>query len=146
MKMIIETVAMVYLAVLAIVDGMKREISMGMLALGMVPALGVAGYVLRSGKVSWELLLLGAVPGAVLLAVAGMSKGAGAGDGMVLLLMNFVLFLERVILAFGISLIAIGAFSALLFLFSKGGKELRIPYLPFLWLGCVGAILLCGST
>lgn len=143
--MVIETAVMIYLAVLAILDGRKREIPLRILALGAIPAMGVAGHMLLRGAVSWETLLFGAVPGAVLLALAGMSRGAGAGDGMVLLLMNFVLFLERVVLAFGISLIAIGAFSALMLLLKKGGKELRIPYLPFLWLGCVGAILLCGS-
>ena len=141
--MIITMLTMTYLGILAMTDALRREIPVKALILGSIAATGVAGYMLISRTVTWEELLFGAVPGLFFLALAGFTKAAGAGDGIVLLQVNFVLFMDRVIMAFGISLIVMGLFSAILLMFHKGKRDTRLPYLPFLWLGCMGATCLC---
>ena len=144
--MLITTGTMIYLAVLAIMDARRREISTGILALGSFVAVVMAGWLLLRGSASWEMLLFGAVPGLLLLALAGMTGGAGVGDGIVLLQLNFLLLLDRVVIAFGVSLLVMGAFSAVTLLTKLGKKDLRLPYMPFLWLGCLVAICICGGS
>ena len=141
--MIISMGTMIYLAVLAMMDARKREISTKVLAMGSCVSLVVAGWLLHRGSITWEALLFGAVPGMLLLALAGMTGGAGVGDGIVLLQLNFLLLLDRVVIAFGVSLLVVGAFSAVMLLTKLGKKDLRLPYLPFLWLGCLVALCIC---
>ena len=144
-RVLISTGTMIYLAVLAIMDARRREISAVVLVLGSFAAVGMAGWLLLCGSTSWELLLFGAVPGLLLLALAGMTGGAGVGDGIVLLQLSFLLLLDRVVIAFGVSMLVMGAFSAVILLTKQGKKDLRLPYLPFLWLGCLVAICICGG-
>jgi len=136
--MIISMGAMTYLAGLAILDARDRELSVRVLLLGTLGAVTCALFYVLTGAARWEDLLFGTVPGLILLALAGMTKGAGVGDGVVLLQVNFFLLLDRVILAFGISLLVMGLFSGMILITKKGTKDTRLPYLPFLWLGCLG--------
>lgn len=142
--MLISVIGMIYLAGLAVLDVRNRELSVKILLLGTLVALTCGAYHVVEGLVIWENLLLGAVPGMVLLSLAGITKGAGIGDGIVLLQMNFFLLLDKVIISFGISLLSMGLFSLLILLTKKGSKDTRLPYLPFLWVGCLGAICLQG--
>ena len=137
-------IAMAYLAVMAIADLIHREVSVRSLVVGSVAAMTTAGTMLARGGTSWEALAFGAVPGVVILAVAALTGGAGIGDGIVLLQMDLFLSWNKVIFSFGLSLIVMALFSLALLLLKKGKKEMRLPYLPFLWLGCVGACIACG--
>lgn len=138
-----QILSMTYLAGLAIMDVRNREVSSRVLLLGTVAAFLRAAYLLCMEGTTWETMIFGAVPGVILLLLAVLTKGAGTGDGIVLLQMNFFMLLEHLIAAFAMSMLIMGAFSAALLLMKKGGKNTRLPYLPFLWLGCLGAIILC---
>ena len=142
-RIMLMTGTMTYLAVLAVLDARRREIESWILLLGSLGALLAAGVFLVRGMVSWDQLLFGAVPGVILLALAQTTHSAGAGDGIVLLQVSIFLLLERTIVAFGISMIVMGGFCAVLLLLKKGSRDMRIPYLPFLWLGCLVAICTC---
>lgn len=142
--MLASVIGTCYLAALAMMDALRREVAVWILWVGSAAALISATILLAGGKASWPELIFGAVPGLLMLAVAGFTKEAGPGDGIVLLQMNVFLLLNRVIFAFGMSLVIMGAFSAVLLLLRKGKKDTRLPYLPFLWLGSLGAICLCG--
>lgn len=137
-------ISMTYLGLLAILDVKKRELSLAVLGVGSLGALFCGGYYVIMKMTSWEGLLWGTVPGVILLLLAGLTKSAGLGDGIVLLQMNLFLLLDRVVFAFGLSLIIMGAFSAVFLLVRRGCKDVRLPYLPFLWLGCLGSVLCCG--
>lgn len=141
--MLISVGTMIYLAALAILDARRREISTIVLGMGSFAAILTAGWLLLRGSTSWEMMLFGTVPGLLLLALAGMTGGAGVGDGIVLLQLNFLLLFDRVVIAFGISMLIMGAFSAVILLAKLGKKDLRLPYLPFLWLGCLVAFCIC---
>ena len=142
--MILSMVAVIYLGVLALMDAKERELSWWVLALGGVLAILCAGILLASREVTFDMLLFGAIPGVLLLVLAVLTKGIGIGDGIVLLEASTFLLLERTLVAFGLSLMIMGAFSAVLLFLKKAKKELRLPYLPFLWIGSVGALFYCG--
>lgn len=142
--MLLSMIAISYLGVLAIIDAKKRELSWWVLASGGVLALLCAGCLLATREVTFDVLLFGAIPGVLLLVLAVLTKGIGIGDGIVLLEVSSLLLLERTLVAFGLSLMIMGAFSAVLLLLKKVKKELRLPYLPFLWIGSVGALFYCG--
>lgn len=142
-KEAMQILSMTYLAGIAIMDVRSREVSSRVLFLGTVAAFLRAAYLLCVEGTTWEAMMFGAVPGVILLLLAVLTKGAGMGDGIVLLQMNFFLLLEHLIAAFAMSMLIMGAFSAVLLLMKKGGKNTRLPYLPFLWLGCLGAMILC---
>ena len=135
---------MTYLAALSVIDAKRREIPVWILIAGSLGAGAFAVWRVMIGGVSLEGLLFGAVPGMILLALAALTKGTGFGDGIVMLQMSLLLLLERVVFAFSISLILMGVFSILLLVLKKGNKDTRLPYLPFLWVGCLCSICLCG--
>lgn len=142
--MLTKSIVMIYLGVLAFWDAKAKELPLKLLRLGTVLAAGIACYRLASGAGSWEELLLGAAPGAVLLILAWLTKSVGIGDGIVLLQLDLFLFFENVVLAFAFSLLAVGGFALALLLLRRGGKDKRLPYMPFLWTGCLSAWLICG--
>lgn len=140
--MVMQLTAMFYLWILSAWDAKKRELPLWLLGLGSIPAV-LSAYAEWMGKGrTCEEILFGLVPGGLLLCLAGLNKGAGAGDGIVLLQVNFFFFLEQTILAFVFSMVLISLFSAGLLLTKKGSKEMRLPYLPFLWLGCFGTMFI----
>ena len=135
---------MTYLGYLAIMDAVRREVSVRTLVIGTIVATLLAGWFLKSGTITWESLAFGAIPGVILLAISGMTKGAGVGDAIILLQMDLVLLWDHLVMAFGISLFVMACFSAGILLLKKGSKDTRLPYLPFLWIGYVGALCVRG--
>ena len=140
--MLVSVGTMIYLAVLSLMEARRRAISAWLLLLVSILAAALAGWLLWQGTVHWEELLFGAVPGVILLAIAGMTGSAGCGDGIVLLQVSLLLLMERAVIAFGVSMVVMGAFATVILLKNKKNKDLRLPYLPFLWLGCL--VSLCS--
>lgn len=133
-----------YLGWMALADAVRREVSLRMLAIGSVAALGFAGWNLRNGMISLESLALGMLPGVILLLIFGLTRGAGLGDAVILFQLDLLLVWDRVIMTFAFSLLIMGFFSAGILLLKKAGKNVRLPYVPFLWLGYVGMLCVCG--
>lgn len=140
--MFVQILALLYFAVLAWIDVRKKALPTMLLGLGMIPAICASCYGIAVMERSWEEMLLGFVPGLIFLCLAGLGLGAGAGDGIVLLQLNLYFFWEKTVLAFGISLMAIGLFALGMLLTKAGTKDTKLPFLPFLWVGCLGATLL----
>ena len=140
--MIMQMMTLVYLAILAILDARKRELPIWILGIGTVIAVFSAAISVMKYGQSVEILLFGMVPGMIMLCLAGLSEEAGVGDGVVLLQVNLVFLLEKTVAAFVISMVVIGLFSAVLLLMHRGDKKTQLPYLPFLWLGCLGTVMI----
>ena len=140
--MIMQMVILIYLAILAILDVRKRELPLWILGVGTVIAVFSAVMSVMKFGQSFETLLFGMVPGMIMLCLAGLSNETGVGDGIVLLQVNLVFFLEKTVTAFVISIVAIGLFAAVLLLIHRGNKKMQLPYLPFLWLGCLGTVMI----
>lgn len=142
--MLMGSALLVYLGVLSLLDAKKRELPLKVLAAGTVLAVSSAACQMLRGECSWMELFLGAIPGMILLNLAWLTNSTGIGDGIVLLQLNLCLFAEKTVVAFGISLLAIGVFALLIMLTKRGSRGLRLPYMPFLWLGFLASWLLCG--
>lgn len=135
---------LIYLAVLVLTDVKTKKIPLKLILFGSIPAVVCAIVAVLTERSAGIGLLMGFIPGIVMLMISWLSKGAGLGDGIVLLQLNLFLLMEKVVVAFAISLLAIGVFSAAVLVIGKAKRQTRIPYMPFLWIGCLGMMLVCG--
>lgn len=72
------------------------------------------------------------LPGILLLVFAIATQKAGYGDGIVLLLLGMVAGGGKAWLLLGVSLFFVSAASVVLLVLRKAGRNMTIPYLPFL--------------
>lgn len=129
-----------YLLVLGFFDVWKRKVPMWLLIGGMVFP-GVAIYRCIQGEMSWAECLCGLLPGLLLLSVARITGKAGYADGIVLMQAGMYMGGSRIGLLFGFSLLLLSVSCVLLLLLQKVNKNTRMPYLTFLAVTYVMAML-----
>lgn len=130
-----------WLGALSVVDLRWKRVPMWLLAAGgalmtMVSVVGHAEGVRRGPEMIWGLL-----PGTVLLLVALTTKKAGVADGVVLLLLGLWLDYRECAASFVLSLFIMSLVSLLLLVLHKVKRNSKLPYLPFLWMGCMAQAL-----
>lgn len=135
---------MIYLGILAVWDVKDMVLPGGLLLLGTLAALLVVGTGLVTGRREFADLIFGVVPGGAMLCMALVSNKAGMGDGILLLQMDLFFSLSVTVAAFGISMLAMGLFCFVMMVLRKVKGDTRLPYVPFLWMGSLGALLICG--
>ncbi len=121
-----------WLFCISIMDIRKCRVPVGMLAIGgglSVLVLACRYYV---GEIDYFNVLKGILPGALLLLIAFVTKKAGYGDGIVLLVLGVAAGGGKSLLFFGLSLLLICIWSILLLALRKAGHNTKIPYVPFL--------------
>lgn len=113
------------------------------LALGVIfSCLGACAGGLH-GEASWVELGLALLPGTAALVLAKITREQiGMGDGWELILMGNWLGLSDCLLALGIALLGIFLISVVLLLLGRAGRNTRIAFVPFLWVGTVAALLI----
>lgn len=134
--------AAVLLAYHSVFDGKEKRIPVRSLALGVV--LSCVWSLARTllGAQSWAVLCVGLLPGITALVLAKVTGGqVGWGDGWELILMGNWMGAKGCALALGIALSGIFLISAVLLLLGKVTGRTRIPFVPFLWVGTVVALL-----
>lgn len=116
-------------------DIRKKELTVKSLVAGLVVSCMVAairGWQAGSIRVGTEGLL----PGAALLALAMLSGGRlGIGDGIVLLIIGNMAGLEKSVLILLAAVMGAFAFSCILLIFFRKGKNDCFPFVPFYALG-----------
>lgn len=125
-------VVLIYLTILGIQDYREGSVSVLWLAAGVGILTGLGIYRCVQGELLWTEMLLGIIPGAFLLAIAGLSGKAGYADGVVLIELGVCLGYREIMLLFGFSLLLLSAVSILLLFLRKVRKNTKLPYLPFL--------------
>jgi len=86
---------------------------------------------------------LALLPGTAALVLAKITREQiGMGDGWELILMGNWLGLSDCLLALGIALLGIFLISVVLLLLGRAGRNTRIAFVPFLWVGTVAALLI----
>lgn len=128
-------IILTYLLVLSVQDIRERRVSVMLLTVGGIFAVGCLGYEMFVGRVNGLVPLLGSLPGVFLLVVARISKKAGYADGIVLLWLGLLGGYGDGVFVMGISLLLIAAVSMILLVLRRVKKETRIPYIPFLTAG-----------
>ena len=122
----------IWLLCISIMDVRSCKIPIGMLVFGGGFAIAVLAYQCASQEISCYEIIKGMIPGGLLLVTAYVTKKAGYGDGIVLLLLGMALGGDKSLLIFGLSLLLISVWSLILLVFHKAGRNTKIPYLPFL--------------
>lgn len=125
---------------LSISDVRYRRVPVWMLILGGVSVVGFGICECMCGKSNFADLLLGMIPGMILLLLALGTRKAGWADGIILALLGSMLGFQQCMLTTMLSLVLISVLSAALLILKKADKGTTIPYVPFLTIGFV----LCG--
>lgn len=121
-----------YLIVLGVMDFWKRKVPVLLLLVGGIMFSILAVNRCIRGEMLWQECVWGVIPGIVLLAVAGITRKAGYGDGVVLVQAGIYLGCEKVLLLFCFSLLLLSGICMVLLLLRKVNKNTRMPYLSFL--------------
>lgn len=141
----------IYLFVIGIWDYLEKKIPFFLLIPGIAAMLVHVirnvcqgchkGFGCQKGLGSEMLLsillpvILGLLPGMILLLVAWSSKKIGYGDGIMILSLGGFLGYHKVIGILMCSLLIMSVGAIILLLFKKVKKESTLPYFPFLFLG-----------
>ena len=135
-----EIVLTVYLIIAAIMDVIKRRITVGVLLIGGVLGL-TAGFMRVSGTtLPVALLLQGMLPGILLMLLSYTTAMIGYGDSVIVCCMGLALGLRRCLFVLGIGLFLLSVFCIVLVTVRRVKKNSTMPFLPFLlfaflWIG-----------
>ncbi len=126
-----------WLGMLAVADIRRMRVPMLLLAVGGVFAAAAVLSGWRTEGQSVMTVLWSMTPGAAMLLVAAVTGKAGWADGAVLLFLGVLEGLRVCMISLLVSLSAISIVSLVLLCFRKAGKNSKLPYLPFLWIGYI---------
>lgn len=125
----------IWLGILAFMDIRRRWVPVWLLAVSSIFVTCVSAYEIWQGSMGSVEILWGILPGFMLLLTAVFSNKAGWADGVVLLLLGGMTGFRECTFSFILSMLAISVTSLTLLVIKRVGKNTKIPYLPFLWIG-----------
>lgn len=125
----------IWLITISIVDISTRRIPVWMLIVGGICA--VPAFVEQGSGSLWNCadILMGMLPGVLLLGMGFVTKQVGYGDGLAALILGVVLGSGKSWMLFCVSLFLMAICSILLLALRKAKYKTKIPYLPFLAAG-----------
>ncbi len=125
-----------YLAILALCDWRERKVPLVLLAAGGLAATGMKINELLRNTDNWRWMLvsvlLGILPGLLMLAVARLTAKAGYGDGLALLILGLFTDYMTCMALLCFSMLIMSLFSIAMLSVKKVRRETKLPYLPFL--------------
>ena len=124
-----------WLVALAGMDIQRKHVPVWILMLGGIAVTCVSVYSAWNGRFWERELVWSIVPGAVLLAVAVLTKKAGWADGVVLIFLGMLTGFREGIFSFTLSMLFISVVSLVLLTLKRVRKNTTLPYLPFLCAG-----------
>lgn len=124
-----------WLGILSVLDLRRKRIPVWLLAVGgIILAIMSIDPCAREVKGTAEVVL-GLIPGALLLLMAVATRKAGIADGIVLLLLSLPLDYRMCIVGFVFSLLIMSFVSLCLLVLGEVKGNSKLPYLPFLLAG-----------
>jgi len=132
---------MVYLLGFSIQDIRMRRISTQWLIIGSILSVGCMIWRVGYGITAPDEIVMGWIPGLLVLAVAVLGKQIGRGDGWILLILSGFMEASRLWLVFSVSLLLMAFFAGVLLMIRRAGRRDMIPYLPFLASAVILAML-----
>ena len=130
-------VILVYLGILTVWDVRDRRVPAWSLLLGGLLLAGRAVGQCAYHGVAWRVLLVGVIPGLILLIAAKCTHMVGYADGIVLAELGMYLGCRGSVLILCISLVLAAVYSILLLVRHRVPGCTEIPFLPFLLAGFV---------
>lgn len=137
--------AALWMGALAVADIRRMRVPIWLLAVGSAFVTIVSLMEWRTGESNMSSLLWSLMPGIALMLVAVATKKAGWADGIVLLFLGLLEGIRICMTSLVISLFAISVISLALLCLKKVGRDCRLPYLPFLWIGYILQAALLSS-
>ena len=120
----------------SIYDAKSFCLPLWLLLLGLGGGLAGELYFLISGQHYWWELLLGLLPGCLSIVLAFITREQiGYGDGLLLLMLGGCVGGESALGIWIGGLVASFIVSVVLLTIRKAGRNTRIPFVPFLFLG-----------
>lgn len=126
---------LLYLLLLSVFDIREKKISLFWLATGGAASLLLAVCWIAAGESTWMRVLLGMLPGLLMLGVAWLTRKVGCGDGLLLMQLGMLVGYRASVFILGISLCLSALFSAAILFGKKAGGQSRFAYIPFLAAG-----------
>lgn len=126
-------VVALYLGILGVRDLRHGSVPLKWLLAGALLLPGMGVMMCLSEQVSLIELLIGIIPGLLMLVVARVTQKAGYADGIVLLEVGLCRGYRQCIPLFCFSLLLLALVSAVLLVLKKVHRNTKIPYLPFVF-------------
>lgn len=121
----------IWLSAMSIWDIRFRRVPLWMIGLGVPAAVASLAFGGTGGNLEIAEFPLFMMPGVILL-LAAVTKKAGYGDGLVLILLGLIDRENNGMEIFLMSLICMSMFAVVMIVLRKAGRGTRLPYLPFL--------------
>lgn len=131
----IEAVLFLLLAVCAVTDGMRKEIPLALIWLGIV--LAVICHIRGSmGEETWFDVVLSVFPGAVFWGISRITgEKVGYGDGWMLVMIGLFTDLRRCFMILLVGLMLESTVVLILLAVRRIATDKEMPFAPFLLLG-----------
>lgn len=133
MDMKIAGIVSLYLGMLAVWDLRNGEVPVKWLVAGGLVLAGMGALRCMGGELQWTEVLLGMLPGTLMLIVAWQTKKAGYADGIVLLELGVCLGYRWCVVLLCLSMLLLALTAGILLILRKVQKNTQMPYLPFLF-------------
>lgn len=141
-KMWIEILALAFLGICAVCDGLEQKIPLAVVWLGIITALVLRARGL-SGDGTWQSAAAALMPGSMFWLLSYISgEKVGYGDGWMLIMIGLFVGLWKCFLVMMTGLIAESVVLLILLAFRKASGNDRVPFAPFLLLGLGAAVCL----
>ena len=140
--MICQSVFLIYLAVLSVMDIRSRRISLLLLLAGI--PLAVFGF-FCGRDISAVILWAGAAVGGVFMAVSRATKEAfGYGDSLLIGIMGMLLGFWNILSVLVTAFLLAALFSVILLFWNHFNRKASFPFIPFLTVAYAGGIFFGG--
>ncbi len=121
-----------YLMILTLFDLKEKRVPVVWLALGLLVAGGRSVYLNCIEQQNWLQMLLGMMPGALLLLVSFTTKKVGFADGIVLGIIGMFENYKVSLFVLCMGLFWASVVSVVLLVLRKVKRNIAIPFIPFL--------------
>lgn len=127
-----------YLGICSCYDCKSRRIPLWLLYVGILLGTAYAGLMFLSGRLTWQAILTGLVPGGIMLLYSHLTEGKlGGGDGLMVIFAGLFWQWESCTAAVLVACFLTFWAALLLILSGKGHRNTQLPFAPFLLAGIV---------
>ena len=123
----------IYLVILSIRDIQKKEFPMGALLGGL--GIGVIWGIIKD---DWATILLGILPGILLILMGFLTREKiGYGDGILLIIVGLILGWPGSLVVYVLAQFGVLVYAVLLLVVKHASGDVKIPFAPFLTVALV---------
>ncbi len=140
-----DIVTLLWLGALGAEDWKKKEVSTILLIGGGIALCIRPVWMFFAGEINLPQIFSATCPGVVLLVLAFATGKIGTADGLAVLFLGLFAGRDRTWLMLCISLLGMALLSIVLLATQKAGRQSRLPFFPFLFLGWGVSLWLQGG-